>query len=122
MSTEQEEKPLHIGEFDFAGAEANQGAEGLLPAWEEEEVHWQGRERERERGKQEVRPSVSVTDAPVSIPTRRIGSKFSGSTRLPPRRLPVEKIRLKELHCWRGLLIFCLFCRQSTTSVFCTTL
>lgn len=79
-------KPLHIGELYFPGAEASQGAEGLLPAWEKK-VHWQG--REREVGSRRCEPHLhvcqsAITDASVSIPASSIGSKFSGLTRLPP--------------------------------------
>lgn len=76
----------------FSRAEASQGAEGLLPAWEEG-VLWQGRERE---GSRRCDPRLDVcqsaiTDASVSIPTSSIGSKFSGSTRLPPLKAASRK-------------------------------
>lgn len=42
-------KPLHTRELYFPGAEASQGAEGLLPAWERSALARQG-EREWEAG------------------------------------------------------------------------
>lgn len=82
---------MHIGELYFAGAEASQGAEGLLAAWERE-VHWQGRERAGSRCDPRLDVCQSaITDASVSIPTSSIGSKFLWINQIPPLKAASRK-------------------------------
>lgn len=77
----------------FSRAEASQGAEGLLPAWEKEVLGKAGRERE---GSRRCDPRLDVcqsaiTDASVSIPTSSIWVQILWINQIAPLKAASRK-------------------------------